>query len=89
MDCLLSVKENGVDQRQVEAVLHQLELSQREVGGDRYPYGLQLILTALSPSIHGASVPEVLDLDPAIEALREEIADPQFIPNLVENASVK
>ncbi len=82
--CLNKVKEEGVEQSQVEAVLHQLELSQREIGGDRYPYGLQLILTALSPAIHGASVPEVLDLDPAIQALREEIADPQFIPRLVD-----
>lgn len=84
INCLNSVKENGVDQKQVEAVLHQLELSQREVGGDRYPYGLQLILTALSPAIHGASVTDVLDLDPAIEALRQEIINKDFIPNLVD-----
>jgi Zn-dependent M16 (insulinase) family peptidase len=89
LDCLESVKKNGVDQKQVEAVLHQLELSQREVGGDRYPYGLQLILTALSPVIHGASVTEVLDLDPAVEILRKEIADPKFIPNLIDELLLK
>jgi Zn-dependent M16 (insulinase) family peptidase len=84
INCLKKVKEEGVDQKQIEAVLHQLELSQREIGGDRYPYGLQLILTALSPAIHGASVSEVLDLDKVIDELREEIADPAFIPNLVD-----
>jgi len=84
INCLVNVKENGVEQQQIEAVLHQLELSQREIGGDRYPYGLQLILTALSPAMHGASVLEALDLNPAIETLREEIKDPQFIPCLVD-----
>jgi len=89
LDCLVRVKEEGVDQKQVEAVLHQLELSQREVGGDRYPYGLQLILTALSPAIHGASVTEVLDLDPAIDALRKEITNRDFIPDLIDNLLLK
>lgn len=89
LNCLVEIKEKGVDQQQVEAVLHQLELSQREIGGDRYPYGLQLILSALSPSIHGACVSDVLNLDPVIEKLREEIKDEKFIPRLVDEFLLK
>jgi len=44
---LQRIVDEGVDQSQLDAMLHQLELSQREVGGDGYPYGLQLILHAL------------------------------------------
>jgi Zn-dependent M16 (insulinase) family peptidase len=37
---LEDVVKNGIPQQQVEAVLHQLELQQREITGGSYPYGL-------------------------------------------------
>ncbi|MDP2379087.1 MAG: insulinase family protein, partial [Pseudohongiella sp.] len=42
LDTLQRIADEGVDQEQVEAALHQLELHQREISGDSYPYGLQL-----------------------------------------------
>lgn len=80
---LENVAENGVPQTEVEAVLHQLELSQREVGGDGYPFGLQLILAGLSTAIHRGDPIGVLNLDPVLKQLGEQIKDPQFIPQLV------
>ena len=50
---LRQVAENGVPKEAVMSVLHQLELSQREVTGDGFPYGLQLSLRALTPALHG------------------------------------
>jgi Zn-dependent M16 (insulinase) family peptidase len=85
LDVLNDVAENGVPQEQVEAVLHQLELSQREIGGDSYPYGLQLILGGLSAAIHGGDPVAVLNLDPVLEQLREDIKDPGFIKKLVRD----
>ena len=41
LDVLRDVAENGLPQEQVAASLHQLELSQREVSGGGYPYGLK------------------------------------------------
>lgn len=73
----------GVALDRLEAVLHQLELSQREISGDSYPYGLQLILGALSPAMHGGDPIELLDLDPVLDSLREKISDPEFIKGLV------
>ncbi|MCG8612291.1 MAG: insulinase family protein, partial [Pseudomonadales bacterium] len=84
LDTLNAVAENGVEQERLEAVLHQLELSQREISGDSYPYGLQLILSALSPMIHGGDPIELLDLDPVLVGLREKIADPEYIKGLVK-----
>jgi Zn-dependent M16 (insulinase) family peptidase len=80
---LEDVAENGVEQSQVEAVLHQLELGQREIGGDGYPYGMQLILGGLSAAIHRGDPVAVMNLDPVLEQLREDIKDPDFIKNLV------
>ncbi|MEE4279667.1 MAG: insulinase family protein [Halieaceae bacterium] len=76
------VAENGVEQEQLEAVLHQLELHQREVGGDGMPYGLNLILQALGPVTHYADPIPALDLEPVIATLREEIRDPDFLRGL-------
>lgn len=79
---LEKVATEGVPLAQVESVLHQLELSQREVGGGRFPYGLQLMVKALSASMHGAHPVDVLDIDPILNQLREQINDPDFIKSL-------
>lgn len=84
LNVLQDVAENGVELSQVEAVLHQLELGQREIGGDGYPYGMQLILGGLSAAIHYGDPVAVMNLDPVLEQLREDIKDPEFIKNLVK-----
>lgn len=76
------VAKNGVPQSQLESILHQLELSQREVGGGHFPYGLQLMVKSLSPALHGADPFEVLDIDPVLERLRKKIREADYIPNL-------
>ncbi|WP_417580569.1 insulinase family protein [Nitrincola sp.] len=80
---LQQIAEQGVDPRMVEAQLHQLELSQREITGDGMPFGLQLILAGLSAGIHRGDPLEALNIDPALEALREKIKSPDFIPELI------
>lgn len=81
---LEDVAQNGVPQERLEAVLHQLELSQREISGDSYPYGLQLILAGLSPMLHGGDPVALLDLDPVLERLREQIKYPDYIQSRVK-----
>jgi len=84
MGVLREVAEKGVDKQLLEAVLHQLELSQREIGGDHYPYGLQLILSGLSTAIHRGDVVSVMDIDRVLDNLREEIKEDDFIQKLVK-----
>ena len=84
LDVLKDVAENGVPQEQVEASLHQLELQQREIGGDTYPYGLQLILTALTSATHRGDPIALLDLEPVLAQLREDIKNPAFIKQLTQ-----
>jgi len=79
---LTHVANEGVPQEQVEAVLHQLELHQREVGGDGYPYGLQLILQAIGNVTHRGDPIASLDIDPVLEKLRDHVQDPEFIKSL-------
>ena len=79
MAVLQDVAENGVPYDLVAASLHQLELQQREIGGDGFPYGLQLILTALTGATHRGDAIGLLNIDETLEKLREQIKDPQFI----------
>ena len=82
---LKRIAKEGVELSQLQAMLHQLELSQREVGGDGYPYGLQLILHALPGALHDGDPIALLDVDAALKELEQEIQDPQFIPGLVKS----
>ena len=82
---LQNVADNGLPQEQVEASLHQLELSQREVSGGGYPYGLQLILTALTSATHRGDPVSLLNLDPVLAKLQENIKDPAFIKHLARD----
>ncbi|MDM3872005.1 insulinase family protein [Porticoccus sp. W117] len=85
LDVLQDVAENGVPYEQVAASLHQLELQQREIGGDSYPYGLQLILTALTSATHRGDPIALLNLDPVLNYLRGAIQNPDFIKDLARN----
>ena len=79
---LEKVAAEGVAHDRLEAVLHQLELHQREITGDGYPYGLQLILQALGCATHYSDPIAVLDLEPVIAALRAKIGNPDYIRQL-------
>ncbi|UTW46104.1 insulinase family protein [bacterium SCSIO 12696] len=85
LDVLQEVADNGVPHEQVAASLHQLELQQREIGGDSYPYGLQLILTSLTSATHRGDPIALLNLDPVLNYLRDAIEDPEFIKGLARN----
>ena len=81
---LKEVADNGVSQSRLEAALHQLELSQREIGGDSYPYGLQIMMGAISTAMHRGDPIALLNLDPVLDKLREEIKQPDFVQQLVK-----
>ncbi|MFO1387627.1 insulinase family protein [Cellvibrio sp.] len=84
LSTLKTVAEDGIPLSQIEASLHQLELQQREVGGDGYPYGLQLILTSLTSATHRGDPIALLDMDAALKKLHEKIKQPDFISNLIK-----
>lgn len=86
---LQDVADNGVPQQQIESVLHQLELNQREVGGDGFPFGLQLIMAAIGSATHRGDPIGVLNLDPVLEQLHQDIKDPNFIKDLVRKLLIE
>ncbi|MDA1371964.1 MAG: insulinase family protein [Proteobacteria bacterium] len=83
LNTLQEIADNGVPQDQVEAALHQLELNQREISGDSYPYGLQLILTGLATAMHRGDPIKLLNIEAVLKELRNSVKDKQFIPGLI------
>jgi len=83
LDVLQRVAKEGVPQNMLEAQLHQLELHQREINGDGYPYGLSLIMSCLGAAVHGGDPVALLNLDAALERLRAAAAEPDFIQSMV------
>lgn len=84
LNTLKQVVKDGISEKQQQAVLHQLELHHREVTGGGTPYGLQLIMMTLTAAMHRGEPVEMLDVDAAIEMLRQKMQDPKYIPSLIQ-----
>ncbi|TNF35243.1 MAG: peptidase M16 [Gammaproteobacteria bacterium] len=78
LNTLEHVERTGFSPEAIESVLHQLEFHRREIGGDGYPYGLQLLLNALTSVNHQGDPVAMLDIDPALARLRQSCEDPKF-----------
>ncbi|MDF2416417.1 peptidase M16 [Acinetobacter beijerinckii] len=84
LNILNEVASKPIDTDLVEAILHQIELHQREINGDGTPYGLSLILNGLGSAIHHNDPIHVWDVDGAIEQVKEELKDPMWLSNLIQ-----
>lgn len=84
MNTLSQLAETGIDSSHVEAMLHQFELKQREITGDRYPFGLQILLEMLPTAIHRGDIFATLDLESSLAQLRKTFASPDFIKNSIK-----
>ena len=70
MDCLKKLVEDGVPKDLIDSSLHQLEIRQREITGSGMPFGLQIMLTCLPACIHNDNPLNILDLDNAFNAIK-------------------
>lgn len=83
-NCLQEVANNGIAKHVIQASLHQLELQQREIGGDHFPYGLQLMFDALPAAVHHGDVAASLNLQPALERLRHNALKAGFVQEKIQ-----
>ena len=81
---LEKVAADGVDAATLTGVLDRMEMSQRDIGGDGYPYGLQLMSRALPAAMYGADPVDLLDLDPPLAKLRAKVTEPRYVAKLIE-----
>ena len=82
-EVIAELANTGVDPRVAEGILDSIEMSQRDVGGNSYPYGLQLMSRMLPAFVYNNEPKALLTLDEEIERLRQKIKDTSYVPNLV------
>ncbi len=87
-DVLKRLARDGLSPAEIEAALHQQELSRREVHGDSYPYGLELSFRLLTPWNLGADPLPFLDQGPALARLRQEAQRPGWIQEQIRRRFV-
>jgi Zn-dependent M16 (insulinase) family peptidase len=77
------VAAEGVSATALNAALDRIEMAQRDISGDHFPYGLQLMSRMLPGAMYRADPVALLDIDALLGTLRAEIADPAFFPRLL------
>lgn len=82
-EVIAEIGQKGVTPSVAEGVLDSIEMSQRDVGGNSYPFGLQLMSRMLPAFVYGNEPRELLTLDEEIEQLRQKIKDKSYVPDLV------
>jgi Zn-dependent M16 (insulinase) family peptidase len=84
LNILQDVASKPIDKDMVDAILHQIELHQREISGDGTPYGLTLILNGPGSAIHHNDPIHAWDVDTVIAEVKEELKDPMWLSNLIQ-----
>ena len=84
LNTLQQISEQGFTSERIEAAIHRLELSNREVGGDSYPYAISLMFRILGPWLHCNDPISALQLDDNLNLLREKLAEGPFFENLIK-----
>ena len=76
---------DGIDQRLIDAALHQLEFHRKEITNTPYPYGLKLFLTFCGSWFHGGDPTRVLQFDADVERLRKEVEKGGFFEQKIKD----
>ena len=84
LNVLTDVASKPVDSQVINALLHQIELEQREIS-DGMPYGLNLFFSGLSRAIHDLDPFKVWDIDQTLIKIKKKIKhDPMWVPKLIQ-----
>jgi Zn-dependent M16 (insulinase) family peptidase len=85
LETLKSVYHDGIPKDRIESVIHQLELSRSEIGGEGYPHGLSLYFRSALQAQHGVEPEEGLLIHTVFKKLQDKIeSEPRFLENLLK-----
>ena len=85
LDTLAKIAAEGIDPRQVESVIHNYELENRELSSGSYPKGLQYILKCFVFWANGSNPANALDINKIIKELRSNLqSDPRYFESLIQ-----
>lgn len=85
LDLLTDVANKPIDKSEIDMVLHQIELNQKQIGGDGMPYGLTLMLDGLSAAVHDGNAIDIWEVQPHLDWLNEQLKDDNWLPNQIKS----
>lgn len=85
LERLAQVAATGVDDETLVAALDRIEMAQRDIGGNGYPYGLQLMGRVLPAAMYQRDPAALLDIDGLLQELRARCATPGYLAGLVRS----
>ena len=83
METLSKIAEEGIDPKQIEGAIHQLEFSRLEITGDYGPFGLTLFMRSVLTMQHGHPPEEALTVYSQFKRLQLLAKDPNYFPSLI------
>ncbi len=83
LDTLERLADEGVDQAQVDAVIHRLEFERRERSNAGYPYALKVLFTLLASYYYGGDPYSALNFDADLDHLEKARGEGRFFENLI------
>lgn len=86
LETLETVAEQGFSRERIEGVLHRMEVANREVTGDSYPYSLILLMRLIGSWMHGGDPVAALNFEAHVERLRHELDQGPFFENLLRRS---
>ena len=85
LETLEQVAETGFSRERIDAAIHRLEFSNREVTGDSYPYSLLLLMRLMGPWIHGGDPLAALNFEENLKKLQQQLENGPFFENLIRH----
>lgn len=83
MEALQKLVDEGLDQEQVDAAIHQLEISDREVSNAGWPYSLRTFFAISGAYVFGGDPYSSLQFDKDIARLQSERESGRYFENLI------
>lgn len=83
LETLAQLAAHGLDERMVEAAIHQFEIRSREVSNAGFPYALRVFFQIAAPYLHGGDPFRALRFDDDLARLEQARRDPSFFPDLI------
>ena len=88
LNSLRELSEHPFSEESIQRSLHQLELYRTEISGGSIPFGLTLFFRAALTYPHGIAPERALKIHTLFDELREKLADPAYLPQLLRSCTV-
>jgi presequence protease len=82
---LQDITDKGIEQKQVDSAIHQIEFYRKEITNTPYPFGIKLLMSFTGAIIHDGDPIFCINLDKDLETLRQNLKMEHYLENKVRH----